>query len=237
MKKREVRKEDEKGDNKVVKDVTGWTVVTRNKRQKKMVREERASSSRTRVSATGAATACEPELLTIHITDGPQKEPEFPIIMAHCCFMQDALGSELFTILDMLNVLGMMAGISVEEKGPATHVVSAVVEHLPAWGRKKVIFRIDGEPAMRALGVAVQHVRSKEIIIECRLKYSSPSMGPVENMNRELRGLARCFRIHFRERKRRWRSRLSLHCCRGWLDTVGWILGTHDSKGVSTHLA
>ena len=31
--------------------------------------------------------------------------------------MQDALGSELFPILDMLDVaLGMMAGISVEEK-------------------------------------------------------------------------------------------------------------------------
>ena len=34
---KEVRKEDEEGDSKVVKDVTGWTVVTRNKRQKKMV--------------------------------------------------------------------------------------------------------------------------------------------------------------------------------------------------------
>ena len=70
--------------------------------------------------------------------------------------MQDAPGSELFTILDMLDVaLGMMAAISVEEEGPATYVVSAVVEHLRAWGRKKVIFRIDGEPAIRALGVAI----------------------------------------------------------------------------------
>ena len=48
----------------------------------------------------------------------PHKEPEFPIIMADYCFMQDAPGSELFTILDMLDVaLGMMAAISVEEKG------------------------------------------------------------------------------------------------------------------------
>ena len=31
------------------------------------------TSSRTRVSATGAATACEPELLTIHITDNHTK--------------------------------------------------------------------------------------------------------------------------------------------------------------------
>ena len=37
VKKREVRKEDEEGDSKVVKDATGWTVVTRNKRQRKMV--------------------------------------------------------------------------------------------------------------------------------------------------------------------------------------------------------
>ena len=67
----------------------------------------------------------------------PHKEPEFPIIMADYCFMQDATGSELFTILEMLDVaLGMMAGISVEVKGPATYVVSAVVEHLRAWGRK-----------------------------------------------------------------------------------------------------
>ena len=81
-------------------------------------------------------------------------------------------GSELFTILDMLDVaLGMMAAIRVEEKGPATCVVSAVVELWRAWGRKKVIFRIDGEPAIRALGVAIQHARSEETVIECRPKY------------------------------------------------------------------
>ena len=65
-------------------------------------------------------------------------------------------------------------------------------------GRKKVRFRIDGEPATRALGVAIQHARSEETVIECRPKYSSPSMGPIENMNKELCGLVRCFRIYFR---------------------------------------
>ena len=99
----------------------------------------------------------------------PHKEPEVPIIMADCCFMQDAPGSALFTILDMLDVaLGMMAAISVEEKVPATCVVSAVVEHLRAWRRKKVIFCMDGEPAIRALCVAIQHARSEEAVIECR---------------------------------------------------------------------
>ena len=62
-----------------------------------------------------------------------------------------------------------------------------------ALGLKKVIFRIDGEPAIRALGVAIQHARSEETVIECRPKYSSPSMGPVEN-------LVRCFRICLREK-------------------------------------
>ena len=48
--------------------------------------------------------------------------------------MQDAPVNELFTILGMLDVaLGMMAAINVEEKGPTTCVVSAVVEHLRAW--------------------------------------------------------------------------------------------------------
>ena len=89
--------------------------------------------------------------------------------------------------------LGMMAAISVEEKGPATYVVSAVVEHLRTWGWQ------------RALGVAIQHARSEETVIECRPKYSSPSMGPVENLNKELCGLVRCFRIHFRDRERKWR--------------------------------
>ena len=115
--------------------------------------------------------------------------------------MQDAPGSELFTILDMLDVaLDMMAAISVEEKVPATYVVSAVVEHLRAWGLKKVILRIDGEPAIRALGVAIQHARSEETVIECRPKYSSSSMGPFENINKELCGLVRCLRIFLREK-------------------------------------
>ena len=92
----------------------------------------------------------------------------------------------------MLDVaLGMMAAISVEEKEPATYVVSAEVEHLRARGRKKVMFGIDGETAIRALGVAIRCARSEETVIECRPKYSSPSMGPVENMKR-------CFRIYLR---------------------------------------
>ena len=37
-------------------------------------------------------------------------------------------------------------------------------------------------------------------IIECRKRCSSPSMGPVENMKRELCGLVRCFRIYLREK-------------------------------------
>ena len=154
--------------------------------------------SRTRVSTTGAATSCELELLTIHITDNHTKSQSSRSTTALC--RMHLPGSGLFTILDMLDVaLGMMAAISVEEKGPATYVVSAVLEHLRAWRRKKVIFRIDGEPAIRALGVAIQHARSEETVIECRPEHSSPSMGPVENMNKELCVLVRCFCIYVRE--------------------------------------
>ena len=46
-------------------------------------------------------------------------------------------------------------------------------------------------------GVTIRQKR-RESVIECRPKYSSPSMGPVENMNKELWGLVRCFRIHLR---------------------------------------
>ena len=53
----------------------------------------------------------------------------------------------------------MMAAISVQEKGRATFLVLAVVQHWRSWGRMKVIFRIDGEPAIRVLGVAIQHAR------------------------------------------------------------------------------
>ena len=61
------------------------------------------------------------------------KEQEFPIIMADYCFMRDAPGKELFTILDMLDIaLNMMAAIIVEDKELVTYVVSAVVEHLRA---------------------------------------------------------------------------------------------------------
>ena len=68
----------------------------------------------------------------------PYKELEFPIIMADYCFVQDASGKGVFTILDMLDIaLGMMGAISVEEKGTGYNVVSAVVEHLRAWDGRR----------------------------------------------------------------------------------------------------
>ena len=98
-----------------------------------------------------------------------------------------------------------------------------------------MIFRIDGEPAIRALGVAIQHVRSEETVIECRPMYSSPSMGPVENMNKELCGLVRCFRIYLRE-KANMDDGLSLHCCRSqtlWMDLEPLRLRADGRTGYS----
>ena len=131
--------------------------------------------------------------------------------------MQDAPGGELFTILDVLDVaLGMMAATSVEEKEPATYVVSAVVEHLRAWGRKKVI----------SSTVNQQYARSEETVIECRPKYSSPSKGPVENMNKELCGLVRCFRIHLREKAKM--DKMTESPLLPWLVRHrGWILSRY----------
>ena len=57
-----------------------------------------------------------------------------------------------------------------------------------------------GEPAIRALDVAVQCARYEQSVIKCRPKYSSLSMGPIENMNKELCGIVRCFRIYLREK-------------------------------------
>ena len=116
--------------------------------------------------------------------------------MADYCFVQDAPGEELFTILDVSRHDG---GTHLEEKGLATNV-SVGGGRTSTWGRKKVVLRIDGEPAIRALGVAIQYARSEKTVIECRPKHSSPSMGPVENMNEELCGLVRCFRIYLREK-------------------------------------
>ena len=48
----------------------------------------------------------------------PYKEPEFPIIMADYCFVQDAPGKELFTTLDVGHCFRHDGGISVEEKRP-----------------------------------------------------------------------------------------------------------------------
>ena len=160
----------------------------------RLQRRRPPTSSHPQVTETGAA-ADDPHHRQ------PYKEPEFPIIMVEYCFMQDAPGKELSTLLDMLDTaLGMTAAISVEEKGPPTFVGPAVVGHFRAWRRQKVIFRIGGEPSIRAPGVAEQDAKSEENVIECRPKNSSPSMGLVENMNKELCGLVRCFRIYLREK-------------------------------------
>ena len=130
----------------------------------------------------------------------PYKEPEFPIIMADFVLCR----THQHGVVQHPGHVGHCSrhdgGNQRGEKGQTTYVVSAVVEHLRAWERKKVIFRIDGEPAIRSLGVAIQDARSEETVIECRPKYCSPSMGPVENMNKELCGLVRCFRIYLREK-------------------------------------
>ena len=141
------------------------------------------------------------ETETIHITDNPSKNQSSRSSWPSAALCRDAPGKQLSTLLDVLDTaLGMTAAISVEEQGPPTFVGTAVVGHFRAWRRQKVIFRIGGEPAICAPGVAEQDAKSEETVIECRPKNSSPSMGLVENMNKELCGLVRCFRIYLREK-------------------------------------
>ena len=78
--------------------------------------------------------------------------------------------------------------------------------------------------------MASQYARSEETVIECRPKYSSPSMGVVENMNKDLCGLVRCFRIYLRERAKMEITTVSpllpwlvRHC--------GWILSCDAVRG------
>ena len=113
------------------------------------------------------------------------------------------LRSERFTILDMLDVaLGMMAATSVEEKGPATYVVSAVVEHLASLGTE------EGDLSASTVNQQYEHwamrfdtLGAKRRSSSVDRRYSSPSKGPVENMIKELCGLVRCFSlVHLREK-------------------------------------
>ena len=55
-------------------------------------------------------------------------------------------------------------------------------------GRKRI--RLNGETPAHFAG----------FINQSRPKYSSPSVGPVENMNKELCGLVRCCRVYLREK-------------------------------------
>ena len=88
----------------------------------------------------------------------------------------------------------------------------------------KVIIRIDGEPAKRALGVAIQHARSEETVIERRPKFSLPSTGPVENMNEELCGLVTCFRTLFEKEMAKMEITTESPLLPWLVRHCGWIL-------------
>ena len=168
----------------------------------RMQRRKARTSSRThKFPKLVLATACEPEPQTIHITDNTcttnqSSRSSWPT--AVLCRTHQT--SELFTILDTLDIARHDGGNQRGGKGAGYIRSLGGGRTLTSLGRKKVIFRIDGEPAIRALGVAIQHARSEQTVVECPPKHSSPSMGPGENMNKELCGLVRCFRIYLREK-------------------------------------
>ena len=109
--------------------------------------------------------------------------------------------------------LGMMAALSVEEKEPVTCGFGGD-RRLRAWGRKKVILAIHAD---------------EETVIECRPKCSSSSIGPVENMNKELCGFVRCFRIYFRSMVT-WEITTESPLLPWLVRHCGWILSRYAAR-------
>eukprot|EP00971_Amphidinium_carterae_P277411 5505530-Amphidinium_carterae.1 len=87
----------------------------------------------------------------------------------------------------------------VDEKGPTEAAIKGVLTTLQNWGCKKLVFRVDNEPAIVALFQQIASRRKEESVLETRPRYSSPSLGPVENANKEVKGILRAFIIYLRE--------------------------------------
>ena len=95
---------------------------------------------------------------------------------------------------------GGMATISCEAKGSLLCVIKVTVEATTSWGRKRIVFRSDNEPAIESLNEAIQLTRTEETVVELGPKHSSPSMGPCENAKKEMAGVVRHIRA-FLKRK------------------------------------
>jgi hypothetical protein len=122
-----------------------------------------------------------------------------PIVMMDYTFITD-MPRDMLTVLTVYDVdLGMVLPVVVDEKGPIQYAIRSVCENLGHWGRKDIILRVDGEPAIKALAEAIRLARPESTVIEVKPRYSPESMGAVENMNKELKNIVRCFALQLKD--------------------------------------
>eukprot|EP00971_Amphidinium_carterae_P079080 1564619-Amphidinium_carterae.1 len=167
----------------------------------------------------------------------PEAEKGNPIVMCDYAFLQDSPGSELFTILNVLDVnTGMIVSISCENKGATAHVVNTVCAALQNWGRKAIIMRSDGEPAIKALTKAIQTKREHTTVLEHSPRYSSASMGAIENVNKEVSGLVRVYRLMLKD-KAKVEINVSSMVLPWMVRHAGWVISHYHIRadGCTAH--
>jgi len=132
---------------------------------------------------------------------------------------------DMLTILDVYDMeLGMLLPLVADEKGPMEYVIKSVCESIAWWGRRGIVLRSDGDPAIKALAEAIKVFRKKdETVLELKPRYSAQSMGGVENINKEVKNLLRVFVLFLKDV-----AKVQLHTSHplvAWLVRhVGWLI-------------
>ena len=81
---------------------------------------------------------------------------------------------DTLTLLDVYDQeLGTVLPLVVDEKGPIEYAIKSIVEYLRYWGRKAIVLRVDGEPAIKALAEAIQLQRAESTVLEMKPRYKS----------------------------------------------------------------
>jgi hypothetical protein len=121
----------------------------------------------------------------------------------------------------------------VADKGPVDYVIKGICEMRRDIGRKRIIIRTDGEPAVTKLAEAVAAFRAEETALEMTSKDNSQGIGPVERGNYLVASCARALRSTIEE-KLGWRIPIG-HPIVSWLIRhCSWLLNRysvgHDGK-------
>ena len=127
-----------------------------------------------------------------------------PIVLMDYTFISGRSETELYTILNAIDVaLAQIYPMAVDAKGAVDYVIKCVAEQLDRCGRKELILRVDGEPAILKLAQAIQAFRKARnglTVIEVKPRFIPASMGAVENANNEVKNLIRCWVLMLSEK-------------------------------------